>query len=156
MPEILTRCRPAPVLIRFLPIRLSIMPVINSRGRAAGLWLIMAREISLSDWVASGLWALRDRGRITSSPDRTDEVMAAFRDGGLARFYCTLVADSPAVRMITARKGVKVQWHCCPGWYCIAVRGVNARCTKIMKGGDLSTHPAPGILQPRFSLFQGL
>ena len=32
------------VLIRFLPIRLSIMPVINSRSRAAGLWLIMARE----------------------------------------------------------------------------------------------------------------
>ena len=70
-------------------------------------------ETSLSDWVRAGLWALRDKGRLSFivRADRTDEVIIALRDGGAGEILLYPLwsyATSPAVRMvITARKGVK-------------------------------------------------
>lgn len=113
-------------------------------------------EVSLSDWVASGLWALRDRGRITFiiRADRTDEVMAALRDGGAGEILLYPLwsyADSLAVRMIiTARKGVKGAMALLPGLVLHRPSGaLTPGAQKIMKGGGLIlTHPATRHLQP--------
>ena len=102
----------------------------NPRSRRRSLAHNGDGESSLCDWVKSGLWALRDKGRLTFiiRADRTDEVMAALHSGGAGEILLYPLwsyATSPAVRMIiTARKGLRALWRCCLGWSCIGLPGL--------------------------------
>jgi len=105
---------------------------------------------TLSDWIASALWATRHKGRITFivRADRTDEVMAALQQGGAGEvllFPIWSYSESPAVRMIiTARKGVKGAMALLPGIVLHRPSGaLTPAAQKIMKGGALNlVHPA--------------
>jgi tRNA1Val (adenine37-N6)-methyltransferase len=106
-------------------------------------------ETSLSDWVRAGLWALRDKGRLSFivRADRTDEVMIALRDGGAGEILLYPLwsyATSPAVRMvITARKGVKGAMALLPGLVLHRPSGALTPATqKVMKGGRDNLNPS--------------
>ncbi len=122
----------------------------NPRSRRRSLAHNGDGESRLSDWVASGLWALRDKGRLTFiiRADRTDEVMAALQSGGAGEILLYPLwsyATSPAVRMIiTARKGVKGAMALLPGLVLHRPSGaLTPKAQKIMKGeGVMLTHPA--------------
>lgn len=128
----------------------------NPRSRRRSLAHNGDGESSLSDWVRSGLWALRDKGRLTFiiRADRTDEVMAALHSGGAGQsggageillYPLWSYATSPAVRMIiTARKGVKGSMALLPGLVLHRPSGaLTPKAQKIMKGeGLVLTHPA--------------
>ena len=113
-------------------------------------------ETSLSDWVRAGLWALRDKGRLSFivRADRTDEVMIALRDGGAGEILLYPLwsyATSPAVRMVvTARKGVKGAMALLPGLVLHRPSGALTPATqKVMKGeGIILTHPAAQHIKP--------
>jgi len=104
----------------------------------------------LGQWVASGLWALRPKGRISFivRADRTDEVMAALRTGGAGEILLFPVwsfPGSPAVRMIiTARKGVKGAMALLSGLVLHHPSGaLTDEAQRILKGGGLVLqHPA--------------
>jgi tRNA1Val (adenine37-N6)-methyltransferase len=113
-------------------------------------------ETSLSDWVRAGLWALRDKGRLSFivRADRTDEVMIALRDGGAGEILLYPLwsyATSPAVRMvITARKGLKGAMALLPGLVLHRPSGALTPATqKVMKGERIIlTHPAAQHIKP--------
>lgn len=122
----------------------------NPRSRRRSLAHNGDGESSLSDWVRSGLWALRDKGRLTFiiRADRTDEVMAALHAGGAGEILLYPLwsyATSPAVRVIiTARKGVKGAMALLPGLVLHRPSGaLTPKAQKVMKGeGIILTHPA--------------
>jgi len=113
-------------------------------------------QTSLTDWVRAGLWALRDKGRLSFivRADRADEVMIALRDGGAGEILLYPLwsyATSPAVRMvITARKGVKGAMALLPGLVLHRPSGALTPATqKVMKGeGLILTHPAAQHIKP--------
>ena len=126
----------------------------NPRSRRRSLAHNGDGESSLCDWVKSGLWALRDKGRLTFiiRADRTDEVMAALHSGGAGEILLYPLwsyATSPAVRMIiTARKGVKGAMALLPGLVLHRPSGaLTPKAQKVMKGeGLMLTHPATSHL----------
>ena len=113
-------------------------------------------QTSLTDWVRAGLWALRDKGRLSFivRADRADEVMIALRDGGAGEILLYPLwsyATSPAARMvITARKGVKGAMALLPGLVLHRPSGALTPATqKVMKGeGLILTHPAAQHIKP--------
>ena len=105
---------------------------------------------SLDDWVKSGLWALKPKGRISFiiRADRTDEMLASLRNNGAGEavlFPLFSSHGSPASRVIiTARKQVKGAMALLSGLVLHHMGGgQTAEALQIMRGGELIlTHPA--------------
>ena len=124
----------------------------RSRRRAQAHY---ADEQALARWVASGLWALRQKGRLTVivRADRTDQVMRALYEGGAGEMLLHPIwsyRGSPAIRMIiTARKGVKGAMALLPGLVLHHPGGaLTPEARRVMKGEALLLrHPATAHLQ---------
>ena len=115
-----------------------------------------ADEAALTAWVASALWAVKPKGRITFivRADRTDQVMRALIDGGAGEvllYPLWSYRGSPAIRMIiTARAGVKGTMAVLPGLVLHHPGGaLTPEARRVMKGEGLQLcHPATAHLQP--------
>jgi len=124
----------------------------RSRRRAQAHY---ADEEALARWVASALWALRQKGRVTFivRADRTDQVMRALAQGGageIVLYPLWSYRGSPAIRMvITARKGVKGAMAVLPGLVLHHPGGaLTPEARRVMKGEALLLrHPATTHLQ---------
>jgi len=105
---------------------------------------------SLEDWIASGLWALKPKGRLSMiiRADRTDEMLAALRAHGAGEalvFPLFSTHGSPASRVIiTARKQVRGAMALLPGLVLHhAGGGQTPQARQIMTGAPIIlTHPA--------------
>lgn len=112
---------------------------------------------SLVDWIASGLWALKPKGRISLivRADRSDQIITALRDGGAGEILLFPLWSSPgslAIRMIiTARSKVKGGMALLPGLILHNSSGaLTPDAQKVMKGeGLLLSHPATRHLDGR-------
>lgn len=128
------------------------MPSRSRRRRIAHY----ADGAALSGWVASALWALKPKGRVSFivRADRTDQVMRGLSDGGAGEILlCPLWSyrSSPAIRMIiTARAGVKGAMALLPGLVLHHASGaLTSEARRVMKGEALFLrHPATKHLQP--------
>lgn len=104
---------------------------------------------ALADWVASALWALKPKGRLTfiCRSDRVDEIIAALygKAGEIVQFPLWPARQAPAIRtLITARKGVAGGLALLPG---MVLHNLDGTLTKdarqVMKGQGLDlNHPA--------------
>ena len=109
-----------------------------------------ADDVALSDWVASALWAVKPKGRVSFivRADRTDQVMGALSDAGAGEILLYPLwsnRNSPAIRMIiTARAGVKGAMALLPGLVLHHPNGaLTPEARRVMKGqGLLLRHPA--------------
>ena len=128
------------------------MPSSSRRRREAHY----ADEEVLSDWVASALWAVKSKGRISFivRADRTDQVLRGLSDGGAGEvllYPLWSYRSSPAIRMIiTARAGVKGAMAMLPGLVLHHPSGaLTPEARRVMKGeeGLLLRHPATTHLQ---------
>lgn len=125
----------------------------RSRRRAQAHY---ADDAALANWVATALWAVKPKGRVTFivRADRTDEVMRALADGGAGEvllYPLWSYRGSPAIRMIiTARKGVKGGMAVLPGLVLHHPGGaLTPEARRVMKGEDVPLrHPATAHLQP--------
>ncbi len=127
------------------------MPSSSRRRREAHY----ADVVALSDWVASALWAVKSKGRISFivRADRTDQVIRGLSDGGAGEvllYPLWSYRNSPAIRMIiTARAGVKGAMAVLPGLVLHHPGGaLTPEARRVMKGeGLLLRHPATTHLQ---------
>ena len=114
-----------------------------------------ADEAALSDWIASALWAVKLKGRVSCivRADRTDQVIRGLSDGGAGEvllYPLWSYRNSPAIRMIiTARAGVKGAMAMLPGLVLHHPSGaLTPEARRVMKGeGLLLRHPATTHLQ---------
>lgn len=114
-----------------------------------------ADDGTLSDWVASALWAVKPKGRVSFivRADRTDHVMRDLSDAGAGEVLLYPLwsnRSSPAIRMIiTARAGVKGAMAVLPGLVLHHPNGaLTPEARRVMKGqGLLLRHPATTHLQ---------
>ena len=105
---------------------------------------------SLTDWVISGLKALKPKGQISFiiRADRGDEVIAALRNHGageILQFPLWSYPSSPAIRLIiTARKGVSGPSALLPGLVLHHADGsLTSDCAQVMTGqGLVLAHPS--------------
>ena len=119
-----------------------------------------ADEAALVDWIASALWAVKSKGRISFivRADRTDQVMRGLSDAGAGEvllYPLWSYRSSPAIRMIiTARAGVKGAMAILPGLVLHHPSGaLTPEARRVMKGeGLLLRHPATTHLSPRLRL----
>ena len=115
-----------------------------------------ADDAALANWVATALWAVRPKGRVTFivRADRTDQVMRALDEGGAGEvllYPLWSYRGSPAIRMIiTARKGVKGGMAVLPGLVLHHPGGaLTPEARRVMKGDAVHLrHPATAHLQP--------
>lgn len=122
------------------------MPSSSRRRREAHY----ADRATLSDWVASALWAVKSKGRISFivRADRTEQVIRGLGDGGAGEvllYPLWSYRSSPAIRMIiTARAGVKGAMAMLPGLVLHNTSGaLTPEARRVMKGGVLLLrHPA--------------
>ncbi len=128
------------------------MPSRSRRRREAHY----ADDAAISDWVASALWAVKPKGRISFivRADRTDQVVCGLSGAGAGEvllFPLWSYRSSPAIRMIiTARAGVKGAMAMLPGLVLHHPGGaLTPEARRVMKGeGLLLRHPATTHLQP--------
>ena len=115
-----------------------------------------ADNAALSDWVASALWAVKPRGRVSFivRADRTDLVMRSLCDAGAGEVLLYPLwshRSSPAIRMIiTARANVNGAMAILPGLVLHHPNGaLTPEARRVMKGeGLFLCHPATTHLQP--------
>ena len=127
------------------------MPSSSRRRRDAHY----ADEATLYDWVASALWAVRSKGRVSFivRADRTDQVIRGLSDGGAGEvllYPLWSYRSSPAIRMIiTARAGVNGAMAILPGLVLHHPSGaLTPEARRVMKGEELLLrHPATTHLQ---------
>ena len=128
------------------------MPSRSRRRREAHY----ADDAALSDWVASAVWAVKPKGRVSFivRADRTDQVMWGLSDAGAGEILLYPLwsyRGSPAIRMIiTARVGVKGAMAMLPGLVLHHPSGaLTPEARRVMKGEGLHlSHPATTHLQP--------
>ena len=136
--------------------RLFIMALMRRHAHAGAHRRHYADDAALANWVATALWAVKPKGRVTFivRADRTDQVMRALADGGAGEvllYPLWSYRGSPAIRMIiTARKGVKGGMAVLPGLVLHHPGGaLTPEARRVMKGEDVPLrHPATAHLQP--------
>ena len=117
------------------------MPSGSRRRREAHF----ADEAALSDWVASALWAVKSKGRVSFivRADRTDQVIRGLSDGGAGGFIVPfMVLSQQLLRMIITacrRKGGDAML---PGCFASSQRGFDARSPPSYEGGGVAVAPS--------------